>query len=102
MRGGKRNGAGRKKGSISKTTAIGKEAIIKAAAEGITPLDFLLGTMRNEETDFHTRLDAAKAAAPYMHPRLASVEHSGDEESPLVVRNKIEVVVVDPGNDPQD
>jgi hypothetical protein len=24
-----------------------------------------------------TRRDAAKAAAPYVHPRLAAVEHSG-------------------------
>lgn len=30
--------------------------------------------MRDEERDFHTRLDAAKAAAPYVHSKLSSVE----------------------------
>ncbi|MEH2501228.1 hypothetical protein V1290_000039 [Bradyrhizobium sp. AZCC 1578] len=37
----------------------------------------MLGLMRNEELDRETRLDAAKSAAPYVHARLAAVEHSG-------------------------
>lgn len=28
---------------------------------------------------------AAKDAAPYIHPRLASMEHKGDKDAPLVV-----------------
>lgn len=93
--GGKRNGAGRKTGSISKTTAIGKEAIIKATEEGVTPLEFLLNTMRNEDTEFDTRLDAAKAAAPYMHPRLSSIDHGNNPENPLFPE-RVEVTVVRP------
>ncbi len=31
-------------------------------------------------------------AAPYMHPRLASVAHKGDEANPLAVITRIELV----------
>ena len=55
-------------------------------AEGITPLEFMLAVMRS--TSVHDdpevqisrdamRFEAAKAAAPYIHPRLQAVEHSG-------------------------
>lgn len=42
--------------------------------EGLTPLEYLLDVMRNESEDAAVRRDAAKAAAPYMHPRLASTD----------------------------
>lgn len=74
-RGGKRPGAGRKPGVANKAS-IARQA--EVAASGITPLDFLLGVMRDESADEAKRLDAAKAAAPYVHPRLAAVEYSGD------------------------
>lgn len=84
-RGGKRSGSGRKPGSKTRKTA---EIAQKAAKEGITPLEFMLKIMRDEacpeEADitqkiaFHTaRFEAAKAAAPYIHPRLAAIEMSG-------------------------
>lgn len=61
------------------------EAARKAAlAEGISPLDFLLSAMRDGDQPFDKRLDAAKAAAPYVHARLAAVEHSGDKDAPIV------------------
>jgi hypothetical protein len=41
------------------------------------PLDYLLGIMRDENQDARSRLDAAKAAAPYCHARLSSTELSG-------------------------
>ena len=41
---------------------------------GLTPLDFMLSVMRDEQADTATRLDAARAAAPYVHPRLAAIE----------------------------
>jgi hypothetical protein len=49
------------------------------------PLDFLLATMRDEGNDFATRLNAAKAAAPYVHAKLASVEVGGADGGSLVV-----------------
>ena len=40
----------------------------------MTPVDYLLAVMRNEQLDLPTRLDAAKAVAPYTNPRLASID----------------------------
>lgn len=69
--GGKRQGAGRKKGSANK---LHDAARAQAAAEGITPLAYLLGLLRDEEQPQEIRTDAAKAAAPYLHAKLANVE----------------------------
>jgi hypothetical protein len=67
---------------------------MRAAEEGVTPLEFMLKIMRSEPTEemepremiaIQTlRFEAAKAAAPYIHPRLASVEHSGPNQGPIV------------------
>jgi hypothetical protein len=48
-------------------------------SQGVTPLAFMLATLRDEEKDHATRMDAAKSAAPYVHPRLAQIDanHSG-------------------------
>lgn len=73
-RGGARPGAGRKPGQATK---VNEEARVKALAEGISPLDYMLAQLRNTELDRETRMDAAKAAAPYVHAKLAAVEHSG-------------------------
>ena len=65
---------GRTKGTPNKAT-VAKAAEI--AASGLTPLDYLIGIMRNEKLPSGDRMEAAKAAAPYVHPRLAAVELSG-------------------------
>lgn len=65
---------GRKKGVPNKAT-IERQA--EVAASGLTPLEFMLQVMRTG-SDEARQLDAAKAAAPYVHPRLAAVEHSGE------------------------
>ena len=70
-RGGKRPGAGRKLGSVSK---LSREAAQAEFDKGITPLEFFTSVMRDPDQPLATRLDAAKAAAAYMHPRLARVE----------------------------
>jgi hypothetical protein len=82
MRGGSRIGAGRKKGSPNKATA---ERQAEVAASGETPLDYMLRIMRDEATDKSRRDDMAKASAPYVHSKLAAVEHSGPDGSALVV-----------------
>lgn len=84
MRGGKREGAGRKPGSVSRIDA---EARQRALAGGMMPLDYLLSIMRDDKRDDHARLDAAKAAAPYCHARLASTELSGPGGGPIETRN---------------
>jgi hypothetical protein len=56
----------------------------KKALEGATaPLDYLLGIMRDKDQDARSRLDAAKAAAPYCHARLSSTELSGPSGGPV-------------------
>lgn len=73
-KGGRRDGAGRKPGSVNLMSAKARE---EAAKTGELPHEFMLRVMRGEEIDGHTpefkdRMDAAKAAAPYFAPRLAS------------------------------
>jgi len=80
MRGGKREGAGRKPGSVSRIDA---EARQRALAGGMMPLDFLLSIMRDDKQDAAARRDAAKAAAPYCHARLSSTELSGHGGGPI-------------------
>lgn len=54
-----------------------------AAQTGLLPHEFLLSVMRGtricggERPSIAQRLDAAKAAAPYFAPRMASLTHDG-------------------------
>lgn len=94
-RGGARPGSGRKAGAATKRT---REIADRATAEGVTPLEVMLDAMR-----FHYAMaqheiakakevngevisadlicealaaarEAAKDAAPYVHPRLSNIE----------------------------
>ncbi len=82
-RGGARKGAGRKPGAATTKT---REIANAAADDGLTPLEYMLRVMRDDSDHEDPRIqaqreamrfEAAKAAAPYIHPRLAAVEHSG-------------------------
>lgn len=78
-RGGCRPGAGRKVGSQNKCT---RTIAPKSAAAGETPLEYMLRDMRT--SDHESRRDAmAIAAAPFVHARLAAVQHSGAEKGPI-------------------
>jgi len=77
---------GRKKGTPNKATAAKAAAI---AASGLTPLDFMLDVMRNVENDLGVRLDAARCAAPYVHPKLSSVELAGKVGEPVRVERPL-------------
>jgi hypothetical protein len=74
MKGGKRPGAGRPPGAVNKKTAEVQAAV---AASGLTPLDYMLGVLRDPAYGPLLRMDAAKAAAPYVHPKLSATELSG-------------------------
>lgn len=76
-RGGKRPGAGRKRGIPNRVTAEFKQLAVELGKEGASPLDLMPSVMRDESAPMAMRLDAAKAAAPYLHPRLNAVELSG-------------------------
>lgn len=79
---GRKTGGGSRKGCPNKATAA-KAAEI--AASGKTPLEFLLDVMRDETRDFEFRLDAAKSAAPYVHPKLAAMELTGADGGPVAL-----------------
>jgi hypothetical protein len=80
MKGGKREGAGRKPGTPNKRTT----GIISAIeAGGEMPLERILKRMRDKKLDDRIRDDLAVKAAPYCHPRLQSTEVSGPEGGPI-------------------
>ena len=81
-RGGARPGAGRKKGSLGQRTRLIAEA---ALVSGEAPLNVLLGIMRKAyaDNDLSLALDAARAAAPFCHPRLAAIEFAGEGGGPI-------------------
>lgn len=70
-RGGKRPGAGRPKGAICK---VSKEDRERFAAGGELPLDYMMRIMRDARYPKARRDEMAKAAAPYFHAKLSSVE----------------------------
>ncbi len=82
--GGARPGAGRPRGRRSSKSV---EQLAAIAGTGLTPLEYLLNMMRDERQTEEKRLDAAKAAAPYVHPKLANIEatHKGDAANPIVI-----------------
>lgn len=83
--GGKRSGAGRPKGSIDPVTVQRREAADKAVDLGITPLEYMLTVLRDAGLSMAERMDAAKAAAPYIHAKLAAatVTLKNDENTPF-------------------
>lgn len=78
--GGARPGAGRPKGSPNKT-----DREKRVAATGMTPLDYMIEVLRDESNPRDVRLDAAHKAAPYVHPKLASVQHVGQGGGPITM-----------------
>lgn len=64
---------GRKPGSANQKTRVIADAAFEA---GITPLEVMLQIMQQAMAikEYDKALDAASKAAPYMHPRLTSVE----------------------------
>lgn len=97
-RGGARPGAGKRKGVPNKANA---ERLARCQASGATPFDVLIDGMRyhhghakeavkegNHEkavVEFGHAGRYAKDAAPYVHARLAAVEHSGTDGSPIKI-----------------
>lgn len=68
---GVKTGGGSRKGIPNKATAAKAAAI---AASGLTPLDYMLQVMRDESLEIGERLEAAKSAAPFVHPKLQPVD----------------------------
>jgi hypothetical protein len=79
--GGRRAGAGRKPGSANRKT---RELADQAAMEGINPVEYMLGVMRDPAVEPERRDRMVVAAALYIHPRLAVVDARVD--NPIEVR----------------
>ena len=71
-RGGFRSEAGRPKGAKNRRTLLREEASRRAANTGVSPLEFLLRIMRDENKSKEVRIAGAKAALPYCLPRLSA------------------------------
>jgi hypothetical protein len=89
--GGKRSGSGRKVGAA---TAKTREIADQAAADGITPLEVMLKAMRwaDSKGDHSAAAGFAQIAAPYCHPRLSAVAHTGGDGGAVRVAFVEEIV----------
>jgi hypothetical protein len=73
--GGRQKGTGNKPRIIAAT----EEAIEAAqASAGLLPIDYMLLVMRDPMAAVRRRDDMAKSAAPYLHPRLATIDYRGN------------------------
>lgn len=92
-------GAGRRRGTVNKSNRY-KETLSKVTRAmlgeevdvdgnelgpvyGTTPLEFMLAVMNDRKMPTAFRVGAAKDAAPYVHPKLASVTIKGDPNAPM-------------------
>ena len=71
--GGSRLGAGRPPGRRDRPVYV-------ADPDNMQPLDYMLEQLRDESAPDATRMDAAKAAAPYCHARLAQTDLQVDAD----------------------
>lgn len=93
---------GRQKGTLNTKTTIRAAMVDAAVADGETPLEFMLKVMRKKmpatknpaiALSYATmRFEAAKAAAPYVHPKPAPLQapRSAPEEYARKIRESVE------------
>lgn len=81
-------GAGRKPG---KGVSFNIEKVSKAIelSPKTTPLAHMLYVMQDKNVKASVRLQAAIAAAPYVHPRLASIEMKTENNSALKIESDL-------------
>ena len=82
----KKGQGGRKKGSKNKASVAKEHAAKKGANKSLTPLQHMLKLMRDPKQPKEVRMEMAKAAAPYVHPRLRSTELRNSDGEELVIR----------------
>ena len=105
--GGKREGAGRRKGSRNKASSRREQFI---ARSGPTPLDVMIQSMRyywdeaqrelaksipelhKVDVDINRALDAAHKAAPFVHPRLAAIDQNSTLDFSKLTPEEIDLV----------
>jgi hypothetical protein len=65
---------GRKRGTPNKRTVERQRAIETIKASGKDPVSFFADLLRNESAPLELRFQAAKELAPFVHPKLSSIE----------------------------
>jgi hypothetical protein len=110
-RGGRRPGAGRPgrpKGSVCAKTKARLEMARLAAEGGISPLDMMIQYAR-ERWDAGDKKEAcriAEAAAPYIHPRLSTIQQNtkleGDTLSALMRAIDGKTIGIADGTEPDE
>lgn len=73
------NPAGKPKGTKNRVTLLREAALAKLLAGHKDPLGFMLGIMVSDKADLATRIDCAKAAAPYVHKRQPIAIENSDK-----------------------
>lgn len=92
---GKRRG--RPKGAHNRKTVAKRLMAARVAAEGVTPLEVMLTTMRDLWRDAQeagpdgrdkqiAAVAIAEKVAPYLHPKLSAINHSGDGAPSVTVQ----------------
>jgi len=64
--------------SAPRKVAARRPPASRKAAAPLSPLDYMLQVLRDPEASPAERKWAAEKAAPYIHPRLQTVEHGGE------------------------
>ena len=82
--GGKREGAGRPKGSTKKK----KWKMLDDLAQKYnhSPLDYLLSILNNPMSSPERKMMAAEKAAPYVHPKLANTTSKIGTDEPIQIK----------------
>ena len=88
QKGGRRPGAGRPRGVTAGTKHQRLDAMLKKGNK--TPLEYMLNILNDKKTSPEKKMWAAEKAAPFVHPRLASVDQKvqGDKDEPLEIEVK--------------
>ncbi len=91
--------AGRPKGSKTRYSTTLQRQMLHS--DNPTPLEYHVSVYTDESNSLSDRLDAAKAAAPYVHPRLSTVEVSnqplnGDAKS---ITNEQLIAIISEGSE---
>jgi hypothetical protein len=67
-------GSGRQKGTRNKKTVERAKLLAELKVDGTDPVSFFASILKNDTAPLDLRFAAAKELAPFVHPKLASVE----------------------------
>jgi hypothetical protein len=86
-----RKTGGRKRGTPNRRTIAQQEI----AASGLLPLEFLCSVYRDAKQSMTRRIEAARCAAPYIHPRISTTEAPPPKPDEVISRIRISFVAPD-------